>query len=203
VVVVASLFPSRAGATLFGDLTKGAIALLFFLYGARLSPNEAFIGFRHWRLHLIILASTFVIFPLLGLSTHLLVPRVLAPDLYVGVMFLCTLPSTVQSSIAFTSIAHGNVAAAICSASFSNLIGIFLTPVLVAIFLSASSGGISLSALQAIVPQLLAPFALGQLLRPWISGWVSRNKQVVSLVDRGSILVVYTAFSAAWCRHLA
>jgi sodium/bile acid cotransporter 7 len=197
-VALASALPVRGnGAAVFGDITKGAIALLFFLYGARLSPTEAFNGFKHWRLHAIILASTFVLFPLLGLSTRLLVPHILTPDLYVGVMFLCTLPSTVQSSIAFTSIARGNVAAAICSASFSNLIGIFLTPVLVAIFLSANGGGLSLSALQAIVLQLLAPFALGQLVRPWISGWVSRNKQIVSLVDRGSILlVVYTAFSA-------
>lgn len=197
-VAVASIAPVRAQyATAAGDIAKGAIALLFFLYGARLSPGQAFDGFKHWRLHLVILVSTFAVFPLLGLSTHLLVPRILSPDLYVGVMFLCTLPSTVQSSIAFTSIARGNVAAAICSASFSNLIGIVLTPVLVAVFLSASGGGISLRALQAIVLQLLVPFAFGQVLRPWISGWVSRNRQIVSFVDRGSILlVVYTAFSA-------
>ena len=41
------------------------------------------------------------------------------------------LPATVQSAIAFTSVAGGNVAAAICSASASSILGVFLSPVLV------------------------------------------------------------------------
>ena len=58
-------------------------------------------------------------------------------QLALGLLFLCTLPSTVQSSIAFTSIARGNVPAAVCSASFSSLIGIVLTPLLVALLIHA------------------------------------------------------------------
>jgi sodium/bile acid cotransporter 7 len=112
-------------------------------------------------------------------------------------MFLCCLPSTVQSSIAFTSIARGNVAAAICAASFSNLIGILVTPVLVAVFLiSRGGGGDVWAAPRDITLQLLAPFVAGQLLRPRIGGFVARHKKVLGLVDKGSILlVVYTAFS--------
>ncbi|WP_439333696.1 bile acid:sodium symporter, partial [Streptomyces albidochromogenes] len=45
-----------------------------------------------------------------------------------GLQFLCLVPSTVQSSIAFTSIARGNVPAAICAGSFSSLVGIVATP---------------------------------------------------------------------------
>jgi solute carrier family 10 (sodium/bile acid cotransporter), member 7 len=121
----------------------------------------------------------------------------LTPELYAGVMFLCCLPSTVQSSIAFTSIAKGNVAAAICSASFSNLIGIVLTPVLVtALLVTQTGGGVSLTAVRDIVLQLLVPFVAGQLLQRWIGGFVARHKTVLGYVDRGSILlVVYAAFS--------
>ena len=112
-------------------------------------------------------------------------------------MFLCCLPSTVQSSIAFTSIAKGNVAAAICSASFSNLIGIVLTPVLVTVFLvTQTGGGVSLTAIRDILLQLLVPFVAGQLLQRWIGGFMARQKKVLGYVDRGSILlVVYAAFS--------
>ena len=46
-------------------------------------------------------------------------------------LYVTLVPSTVQSSINFTSIAKGNVAGAIVSASFSNLLGVFLTPLLV------------------------------------------------------------------------
>ncbi|MFC0543776.1 bile acid:sodium symporter family protein [Kutzneria chonburiensis] len=196
-VAVASLLPaSGAVATGFGLVTTFAIGLLFFLYGARLSTREALDGLRHWRLHGLVFLSTFVLFPLLGLLSRLLVPWALTPELWTGLMFLCCLPSTVQSSIAFTSIARGNVAAAICSASFSNLIGILLTPLLVTVFLFTGTGGISLGAVRDITLQLLAPFLAGQLLRRWIGGFLSHHRRILGYVDRGSILlVVYAAFS--------
>jgi sodium/bile acid cotransporter 7 len=197
-VAVASLFPARgAVATGFGHATTIAIGLLFFLYGARLSTREAVDGLKHWRLHGLVFLATFVLFPLLGVLSLLLVPWALTPGLFTGLMFLCFLPSTVQSSIAFTSIARGNVAAAICSASFSNMIGIVLTPLLVTVFLSTGTGGVSLGAVRDIMVQLLLPFVAGQLLRRWIGGFITRHKKVLSYVDRGSILlVVYAAFSA-------
>jgi sodium/bile acid cotransporter 7 len=196
-VAVASLLPaSGAVATGFGQATTIAIGLLFFLYGARLSTREALDGLRHWRLHGLVNVATFVLFPLLGLLSRLLVPWALTPELWTGLMFLCCLPSTVQSSIAFTSIARGNVAAAICSASFSNLVGIVLTPLLVAVFLFTGTGGISLGAVRDIALQLLAPFIAGQLLRRWIGGFITRHRKILGYVDRGSILlVVYAAFS--------
>jgi sodium/bile acid cotransporter 7 len=198
-VGVASLLPARGTTAVdCGYATTIAIAVLFFLYGARLSTRDALAGVRHWRLHGVILAFTFLIFPLLGLLSRALVPAVLTPDLWAGVMFLCCLPSTVQSSIAFTSIAKGNVAAAMCSASFSNLIGIVLTPALVTVFLvtQTGGGGVSLVAVRDIVLQLLVPFVAGQLLRKWIGGFVAEHKQMLGYVDRGSILlVVYAAFS--------
>ncbi|MFE1350506.1 bile acid:sodium symporter family protein [Kitasatospora phosalacinea] len=107
-----------------------AVALLFFLYGARLSAREALAGAGHWRLHLLVLGCTFGLFPLLGEATRLLPDAVLPPQLSTGVLFLTLLPSTVQSSIAFTSVAGGNVAAAICAATFPSLLGVVLTPLL-------------------------------------------------------------------------
>jgi sodium/bile acid cotransporter 7 len=105
----------------------------------------------------------------------------------------------VQSSIAFTAIARGNVAAASCSASFSNLLGILVTPALVALLMKVEGGaGVSLVSVEGILLQLLAPFVAGHLLRPWIGGFVGRHKSLLTVVDRGSILlVVYTAFGAA------
>jgi sodium/bile acid cotransporter 7 len=183
------------GAVVAGWAVKLAIAFLFFLYGARLSPSAALDGLRHWQLHSVVLACTFVLFPLLGLAARVLVPNVISPQLYAGLLFLCVLPSTVQSSIAFTSIARGNVAAALCAASASNLIGIFATPLLVAALMNTQAG-FSFNVLLDIVMQLLAPFLAGQVLRPWIAGFVQRHKPVLGYLDRGSILlVIYAAFS--------
>ncbi|WNI21258.1 bile acid:sodium symporter family protein [Streptomyces sp. ITFR-16] len=196
-VVLAALLPaSGAAAEVAGGASTGAVAFLFFLYGARLSTAEAVEGLRHWRLHLTVLACTFVVFPLLGLASGGLVPYVLTPQLQSGFLFLCLVPSTIQSSIAFTSIARGNVPAAICAGSFSSIAGIFLTPLLAAALLGNSGGGFSGDALLKIGVQLLLPFVAGQLLRRWIGGFIARHKKILGYVDRGSILlVVYTAFS--------
>ncbi|MFE7414281.1 bile acid:sodium symporter family protein [Streptomyces laurentii] len=201
-VGLAALLPaSGTAATVAGGASTGAVALLFFLYGARLSTREAMDGLRHWRLHLAVLASTFLVFPLLGIAARGLVPAVLTPDLYNGLLFLCLVSSTIQSSIAFTSIARGNVPAAICAGSFSSLAGMVLTPLLAALLLGHSAGGFSAGSLLKIVLQLLVPFLAGQLLRRWIGGFVARHRKVLGYVDRGSILlVVYTAFSEGMTR---
>ncbi|MEG8278172.1 bile acid:sodium symporter family protein [Streptomyces sp. AHA2] len=195
-VGLAALLPARGSAADVASwASTGAVALLFFLYGARLSTREALDGLRHWRLHVTVLACTFAVFPLLGLAARGLVPVILTHPLYQGLLFLTLVPSTVQSSIAFTSIARGNVPAAICAGSFSSLVGIVATPLLAASLLGSSTG-FSADSLLKIVLQLLVPFVAGQVLRRWIGGFVTRHKKVLSLVDRGSILlVVYTAFS--------
>ncbi|MGV9289415.1 bile acid:sodium symporter family protein [Streptomyces sp. NPDC003719] len=196
-VGLAALLPARGtGADVASGASTVAIAFLFFLYGARLSTREAMDGLRHWRLHVTVLACTFVVFPLLGLAARGLVPALLSDPLYQGLLFLTLVPSTIQSSIAFTSIARGNVPAAICAGSFSSLAGIVLTPLLAAALLGNGGGGFSADSLIRIVLQLLVPFVAGQVLRRWIGGFVARHKKVLGLVDRGSILlVVYTAFS--------
>jgi len=204
-VILASLLPaSGAGADVLDWAVKIAIGLLFLLYGARLSPREALAGFTHWRLHSTVLAATFVLFPLMGLAMAPLAPGVISDDLYKGLLFLCLVPSTVQSSIAFTSIAKGNVAGSIVSASFSNLIGVFLTPLLVLWLMDTSgSGGIHGDAIVEIVLQLLVPFIAGQLLRPVLADFLHRYSAPIKIVDRGSILlVVYAAFSEGMNAHI-
>ena len=111
-------------------------------------------------------------------------------------LFVCTLSSTVQSSIAFTSMARGNVPGAICAATASNLLGTVLTPLLVAVLLHRQGGGHGLADAGRILLQLLLPFALGSLLRPWIGAWAQRNSRVLSKVDRSSILLAVTPPSA-------
>jgi solute carrier family 10 (sodium/bile acid cotransporter), member 7 len=195
-VGLATVLPLHGQGTIIGNYaTDAAIALLFFLHGARLSTTEALAGARHWRLHLVIFLATFALFPMLGLAAHALAPHLLTPALWAGVILICILPSTVQSSVAFTSIARGNVSAALCSATASNLLGIVMTPLLAGVLLSSHSGFSGNAALD-ILAQLLLPFVAGQLSRPLIGRWVARHHMLLGLVDRGSILlIVYTAFS--------
>ncbi|MER0449276.1 bile acid:sodium symporter [Streptomyces sp. Edi4] len=203
-VGLAALLPaSGSAAPVANGASTGAVALLFFLYGARLSTREAVAGLRHWRLHVTVLVCTFVLFPLLGLAAKGLVPLVLTPDLANGLLFLCLVPSTIQSSIAFTSIARGNVPAAICAGSFSSVAGIVITPLLAAGLLGGSREALSTDSFLGIVLQLLVPFLAGQILRRWVGDFLVRHKRVLGYVDRGSILlVVYSAFSEGMVRGI-
>ncbi|WP_295473294.1 bile acid:sodium symporter family protein [uncultured Pseudomonas sp.] len=200
VVITATFLPARGQvAVAFDWITDIAIALLFFLHGAKLSREAILAGAGHWRLHLLVFCCTFVLFPLLGLAMKPLLLPLVGQDLYMGFLYLCALPATVQSAIAFTSLARGNIPAAICSAAASSLLGIFLTPLLVAFLMGVhGDGGSTLEAIRKISLQLLVPFIAGQIARRWIGGWVGRNKNWLKYVDQSSILlVVYSAFSAA------
>lgn len=197
VIVLASLWPAHGAIDRpLQHVASAAIALLFFLQGARLSREAVINGLAAGRLHLVIVLATYALFPILalGLNATGLLPDSLEP----GLLFLACLPSTIQSSIALISMARGNVAAAICAASLSNLLAVGLTPLLASALLHGESGGFSWGTLKAIVLQLLVPFAAGQMLRPLIGAFVARHRQVLGYVDRGSLLlVIYIAFSHA------
>jgi sodium/bile acid cotransporter 7 len=196
-VGLASLLPARGDmAVAVGWLTPAAIAALFFMHGTQLSPAAALHGARQWRLHTMVFLSTFVLFPLLGTAAHRLVPGLLTPPLWAGLILLTALPSTVQASIAFTSVAGGNVPAAVVSASASSLLGVFITPLIAGFLLSGHGADLSMHSLIRIVVQLLLPFVAGLLARPWIGAFLARKPLVVKSVDYGSILlIVYAAFS--------
>jgi len=199
VVLLASFFPARGGfVPFFEHLTTAAIALLFFMHGAKLSREAIVAGGSHWRLHLWVMCSTFIVFPVLGVLFAWWAPVNVDPALYTGFIYLCILPATVQSAIAFTSLAGGNVAAAVCSASASSLLGIFISPLLVGLLMNLHGAGGSLEQVGKIMLQLLLPFVLGHLSRPWIGNWVTKHKKWISKTDQTSILlVVYSAFSEA------
>lgn len=198
-VALATLLPAAGGVAKFFDgLTTVAIGLLFFLHGAKLSREAILAGVTHWRLHLLVFCCTFGLFPLLGWALKPLLAPLVTPELYLGILYLCVLPATVQSAIAFTSLARGNVPAAVCSASASTLLGVFVTPLLVNLLVVQGHTGSSLDSIGRILLQLMVPFVVGHLLRPWIGGFVKRHAAGLKFVDQGSILlVVYTAFSAA------
>ncbi|MCU7693794.1 bile acid:sodium symporter family protein [Haoranjiania flava] len=200
VVILAFNFPVRGSAAVFFDyLSYFVVALLFFVHGALLSRQSVIAGITHWRLHLFIFSCTFVLFPLLTFTLRPLFATQFPTEIIAGLIYLSLLPSTVQSSIAFTSIAKGNVPAAVCSASVSNLIGVFLTPVLVGVLMKNNASGAAAGGLETIrdtVLQIFVPFVAGHLLHNKIGGWLGQRRLFTKAVDNGTILlVVFIAFS--------
>ena len=189
--------PGAHGGVLHPELlVKGGVALIFFLHGLALSFDSLKAGTLRWPLHLLVQSCTFLFFPLLGLLLLKALGGALPADLRLGFFYLCALPSTVSSSVAMTAAARGNVPVAVFNATLSSLLGIFLTPLWVGAV--AQSGGQSIPLGHVIfdlVLWLLLPLVVGQLLRPWLGAWATSHKPLISVVDRGTILVlVYTSF---------
>lgn len=197
-VALAALLPARGVAA--GIVAKAAffgVALLFFIYGAKLNPRAIAAGIANWRLQSLIGGFTYLAFPIAGLAFAALAGPFVPTEIAMGIVFLSILPSTVQSSIAFTGLAGGNVPGAVCAATLSNLAGVVLTPVLAALLLRSGTGGFSFDTMINIAIQILLPFALGQMVRFRIGRWLESHRRVTLTVDRGAILlIIYSAFSA-------
>lgn len=210
-VVAAILFPSlgASGGPVRADLiaTYG-IALIFFLYGLTLAPSKLRQGASNWRVHVIVQLSTFVLFPAVVLAALAVLHSYMPEAVATGFFYVAALPSTVSSSVAMTSLALGNVPAAIFSATLSSLLGVFITPTMIAWY--ASTGGQAMPLLPVIVKIILLvllPMMAGQISSRWLSGWAGRNMKWIKMADRAIILViVFNAFSnsmiqGVWTRY--
>lgn len=184
------------------------VAFIFVLYGLSLAPEHLWKSAGRWRVHLVVQSSTFILFPVVVLAAHPLLVRVMPQEMVTGFFFLAALPSTVSSSVAMTSLARGNVPVAIFNASISSLIGVFVTPLLMAWYMHATGGQLALQdVIIKLVLLVMLPVGLGQLLRPLLASFVARHKTVARIADRAVILaIVYNSFcdsvaGGVWSRH--
>jgi len=206
--LIAPQIGTEDGPLHLGMVTTVGIGLVFFLHGAALSPHALKAGAANWRLHLLVHASTFLLFPAIGLLIFQATRGLAAPEVRLGLFYLCALPSTISSSVAMTSLARGNVSGAIFDATLSGLLGMVLTPLLVGLVATRITGHLPLlPAILDVLETLLLPFAAGQLLRRWIGGFIGRNKRWTNRVDRAVVvLIVYGAFcsstaSGMWSKY--
>ena len=146
-------------------------------------------------------------FPLLGLALKPALSPMVTPELYLGILFLCALPATVQSPPSPSPRWRAQRAGSAVYAALpvSSLLGVFLTPLLVKLLLGAEGEtGNALDAIGKITLQLLENFIAAKPAA-LDRHWVERNKpKVLRCRPWPSILlVVYTAFSAAVIRPVA
>lgn len=199
-VALAVVFPGFGladGPLRLGVVTQFGIALIFFLHGAKLDSRTLVSGVGNLKAHALIQSTTFLLFPLFGLIVYFAFGSLLPPPLLLGFFFLTALPSTISSSVAMTALGKGNVTLAVFNATLSGLLGLILTPALVSIVSASNMGEFSfMESVVDIAMTLLVPFALGQLSRPLIKGFVAKYGKWVGLVDRGVILlIIFTAFA--------
>jgi solute carrier family 10 (sodium/bile acid cotransporter), member 7 len=199
-VLLGWLLPaSGAALDMARQISNASIFALFFLHGLRLPRRDVLNAARSWKVQGAMLLFVFGIMPLAGLALFAGMGWMLPAALASGIIYCAMLPSTVQSAISYSSMAGGNVAASVVGAAVSNLAGIVLTPLLVALVLGATSGVlIGSDVVLRIATMLLLPFALGQVAQSWLGAWAGRQKAMLSFFDRLVILIaVYVAFAGA------
>jgi len=199
-IVLAWLIPGIGGENSLlhlKEITQYGIALLFFFYGLRLSPEKLVNDMKNWRLHLLIQSVTFIVFPLLVLLFRPFLKGTDNEVLWLAVFFLAVLPSTVSSSVIMVSIAKGNIPSAIFNASISGVIGIVVTPLLMGFFLEKQAEAFDFGGVMAdLFITILLPVIAGLLLHRFWGSWATRNNRYLSLFDKSVILsVVYRSFS--------
>ncbi|OQB67478.1 MAG: hypothetical protein BWX93_01769 [Bacteroidetes bacterium ADurb.Bin139] len=202
-IVVAYLWPRPGvyrGIVDLQDITRIGIALIFFFYGLRLNPAQLRTGLANWRLHLVVQAVTFIVFPALVLLAKIVVRGTWDAPLWVGTFFLAALPTTISSSVVLVSMGRGNVPAAIFNASVSSLLGILLTPLWMGILLAGTNGGFSpAQAILQLSLQVVLPVFVGMTLHKRFGILVIRHPRPFRLFDQGVILlIVYISFAESF-----
>ncbi|MDB6087873.1 MAG: bile acid:sodium symporter [Gammaproteobacteria bacterium] len=211
VVSLAALWPTpgTTGGFLHTDwLSRYGVTIVFFFYGLTLAPAMMRAGLLRWPVHVVVQLGTFAVFPLLVSVVGLLVAAHVPVAIWLGFLYIAALPSTVSSSVAMTAMAKGNVPVAIFNASLSSLLGVFMTPLLMASFISTTGGSMPLGPVVGqILLLVLLPTAVGLVMQRWLRGWVHRHAGIIKLVDRGVILaIVYNSFcdsvgAGVWSRQ--
>ncbi|UTA68340.1 bile acid:sodium symporter family protein [Emticicia sp. 21SJ11W-3] len=206
-VVLAYYFPS------FGimqepfsleELANYGVSGIFFFYGLKLSIDKLKKGLANWKMHLVIQLTTFVLFPLIALLVKPLFKGADTESLWLGIFYLAALPSTVSSSVVMVSMANGNVPSAIFNASISSLIGLFMTPLWVGIFVAADTGGFDTQSIVIkLCLQVLLPLVIGLLLNKRLGWLADKHKTALKNFDQSIILVIiYTSFCKSFALNL-
>lgn len=177
------------------------VSVIFFFYGLRLNINKLAIELKNWRMHITIQVITFLVFPLIAL---LIKPLFNTDSItWLGIFYLCTLPSTVSSSVVMVSIAEGNVPAAIFNASVSTLLGVFITPLWMIPFIESNAVYAGTGAIiMKLIVQVMLPVAAGLLLHKYGGSFAEKNKKRLKLFDQSVILlIIYTSFCHSFYNH--
>ena len=202
-IVVAYFFPQWGIATSpipLDTISAVGIALIFFLYGLKLSPQKLKAGLGNYKLHLLVQACTFLVFPLVVLLFRPLVQNAEHELLWLSFFFLAALPSTVSSSVVMVSIAKGNIPAAIFNASISGIIGIVITPLWMGLFIDDMQTDFDFTEIYMnLVLQILAPVILGLLLQRFWGGFIQKHTKKLTLFDKSIILlIIYKSFATSF-----
>lgn len=203
VVLLAYLFPqfgSKSSPIPLDRIGSIGVSLIFFFYGLKLSPEKIKSGLKNWKLHLVVQACTFLLFPIVILCFYPFLDSENDKNIWLAFLFLASLPSTVSSSVVMVSMAKGNIPAAIFNASISGLIGIIVTPLWLGLFLNNTAANYDLGDIyMKLIIEVVAPVILGLLLHRYWGSIAQKYNSYLTVFDKSIILlIIYKSFASSF-----
>ncbi|KAI9019273.1 putative sodium bile acid cotransporter [Phycomyces nitens] len=190
----------------------GAVILIFLISGLSLKTQTLAETVLRVRLHFLIQIISLAIIPFFVFGLVLLLFKIQLPInslLLVGVVIAASTPTTVSSNVVMTENAHGNGASALMNAALGNVLGIFISPLLVSVFqgplLRAIPGGDKdqdgtkpidfAQVLTQLGLTVLVPLIVGQIIQWIFPTQVAKIKAKCYLSEVSSIALLTMVWS--------
>lgn len=133
-----------------------------------------------------------------GASRGLVQVGAIAQSLADGMVVCASLPLTINMVLVLTKSAGGDEASAIFNAAFGNMVGVFLSPVLILGYLGVTSEVNLLEVFYKLSLRVVAPVLVGQILQKWCPPVVAFNKKYKPYFKKAQqltlVFIVYTVF---------
>jgi sodium/bile acid cotransporter 7 len=199
-----SIAGADAGGLLRGMLRNHAVIVIFVLIGLTLPTERIVPSLARVKVHVFIQTVIFVAIPIaIALMVAVVRGPFLSDAVVAGLYAVAVLPTTGSSCIVFTQAAGGNVVIAAANSTIANIIGIFLSPILLSLLLGtqgrAMSASHSLAVMQGLALLVFLPLVFGQIVRGfarvrimdnenWLRGGSSALISVVVFLSASSAL---------------
>ncbi len=194
-LVMGMLLPGAATLLNPGGRTSTAVVVVLFLVAGFTLPAEQIKGgLTNFKLHLYIQIFIFAVIPLYFFLTAPLFRGYLDGYLVYGMYALAVLPTTISTCVVFTQTTGGNTFGALFNSAVANVAGIFLSPLLLSLFLAGSGAALPpeeiLAVLLTLTYTMLIPIGLGQALRLRFAKTAGRVKKRLSEASSALVLVI-------------
>ena len=169
--------------------------------GLGLKTEELSKAFQQVKFNLFVQSFNFgvVSATIFGISRLFIEWSVIDRPLADGMVICASLPLTINMCCVLTKSAGGDEASAIFNAAFGNMVGVFLSPVLILAYLGVENDDYALSSVfYKLLLRVVLPVLVGQLLQKFsktVVAFVKKYKpKFKSLQQYALVFIVYTVF---------
>ncbi|KAI1320694.1 hypothetical protein EDD11_010228 [Mortierella claussenii] len=213
VIILARYFPGwgRTGGPIRPEYSVkyGITSCIFLLSGLSLKTKDLLISAMNYRAHLLVQLTSFIVIPLVVKAiTSLIGLSGLNSTLLAGMAVTSATPTTISSNVVMTANSDGNESLALFNAALGNLLGVFLSPLIVLALLhsteqspSGSHGLDYATILRDLGTTILVPIFVGQIYLyffPKSIAWAKKKVHFPTLNSSCLLILVWTVFCDAF-----